>query len=153
MAEKKKKKDKGNTKRNYLKASRYLWLMFIFVIACNPIYVYTVQVDFLGLFGSFPNRSELENPEQDLSSELYSGDNKLLGKYFTSNRTLVDYDQLSPNLISALEVTEDIRFEKHSGIDLRSLVRVVANFGRAGGWVYDYPAIGQIIIWYPNRRV
>ena len=134
MAEtKKQQKTKTTNGKKYLKTSRYLWLIFLFVAACNPIYIYTVQVDFLGLFGPFPDRALLENPDQDLSSELYSVDNQLLGKYFTSNRTLVDYDQLSPNLINALEVTEDIRFEQHSGIDLRSLVRVVANLGQAGG--------------------
>jgi len=133
MAQKRKKIEKTKHGNKYIKLIRYLWLIFIFVVIFVPIYVYSVQFDFLGLFGSFPNRQLLENPEQDLSSELYSVDNQLLGKYFTSNRTLVDYDQLSPNLIRALEVTEDIRFESHSGIDLRSLIRVVLRFGRAGG--------------------
>jgi penicillin-binding protein 1A len=37
----------------------------------------------------------------------------------------VHFDELSPNLVKALLATEDIRFEKHSGIDLKGLFRVL----------------------------
>ena len=32
-----------------------------------------------------PSLQDLEKPESELSSELYSSDNKLLGKYFNKN--------------------------------------------------------------------
>src|SRR5690606_19595023 len=50
---------------------------------------------------------------------------KSLGKYFIENRAPIELDQVSQNLIEALIATEDARFVKHSGIDARSLFRVV----------------------------
>ncbi|PID95652.1 MAG: hypothetical protein CSA94_00500, partial [Bacteroidetes bacterium] len=78
-----------------------------------------------GWFGKIPTFEELENPKSNLASELYSADGKLLGKYFIENRSNTPYVNLSPHLINALVATEDVRFKKHSGIDFRSLFRVV----------------------------
>lgn len=78
-----------------------------------------------GKFGFMPSFEELENPKNILATEIYFEDGKILDKYFVSeNRTYVDYDNLPPHLIDALIATEDVRFYKHSGIDLRGLVRV-----------------------------
>ena len=77
-----------------------------------------------GWFGFMPTFEELENPNSELATEVYSADGVVLGKYYHQNRTFVDYDELSPNLINALIATEDIRFKEHSGIDLRGLLRV-----------------------------
>ncbi|MCL2291028.1 MAG: transglycosylase domain-containing protein [Bacteroidetes bacterium] len=73
-----------------------------------------------------PSFSELENPQTNLATEVYSSDGELLGKYYLENRSPCKYDDLSPHLISALKATEDVRFEKHSGIDVRALGRVFA---------------------------
>jgi len=76
-------------------------------------------------FGKMPTFKELENPENNLASEIYSEDGILLGNYFYQNRSYVNYNELSPNLVNALIATEDIRFHKHSGIDARGLGRVL----------------------------
>jgi penicillin-binding protein 1A len=72
-----------------------------------------------------PTFEELENPKSNLASEIYSADGKLLGTYYIENRSNIHFRDLSPNLINALIAAEDIRFEKHSGIDGKALVRVV----------------------------
>ena len=83
-----------------------------------------------------PSLQDLEKPESELSSELYSSDDKLLGKYFRYNRSPVKFDELSDELVTTLLVTEDIRFYDHSGIDLKGLVRasygVVKNIATLG---------------------
>lgn len=71
-----------------------------------------------------PTFEDLENPKNNLASEVYSEDSVLLGKIFIENRTFVEYENLSPHLINSLLATEDIRFRKHSGIDARGLARV-----------------------------
>ena len=101
-----------------------LWAVFIAGLLAIPLYIYTVSVNFLGLYGEMPDYAMLENPENDLSSELYSADNVLLGKYFRENRVNATFDELSPNLVNSLVAIEDERFEKHSGIDAKSLMRV-----------------------------
>ncbi|MDN4166145.1 transglycosylase domain-containing protein [Cytophagales bacterium LB-30] len=108
----------------YKKIGISLWIVFLSFIILFPLYIYSVSINFLNLYGDLPSYSALENPENDLSSELYSADGVLLGKYFRENRSQITYEDLSPNLINALIATEDYRFEKHSGIDLRSLFRV-----------------------------
>jgi penicillin-binding protein 1A len=78
----------------------------------------------LGLFGFMPSFDELENPQTYLASEIYSVDSALLGTYYIENRSRVSYRDISPELINALIATEDVRFRKHSGIDVKALGRV-----------------------------
>ncbi len=75
------------------------------------------------------------NPRNKYATEVYSADMQLLGRYFQDkeNRVGVYFADLSPDLIDALIATEDVRFYKHSGIDGKSLLRVLLKFGRAGG--------------------
>ncbi len=86
-----------------------------------------------GLFGKMPSVAELENPEADLASEIYSSDGVLMGKYYAENRSEVKYSEISPNVIHALIATEDERFYDHSGIDAQALARVVFTLGTQGG--------------------
>lgn len=86
-----------------------------------------------GVFGKMPSLQELENPEADLASEIYSADGKLMGKYYAENRSEVKYSEISPNVINALVATEDERFYDHSGIDARAVGRAIVSFGSDGG--------------------
>ena len=72
-----------------------------------------------------PTFEQLENPENNLASEIFSSDGELLGKYYFEDRSYVNYSDLSPHLVNCLIAAEDIRFTKHSGIDARSLGRVI----------------------------
>lgn len=110
----------------YPKFISALWLLFIGGFVAFIFYIYAVSINFLNLFGELPNLRSLENPKSELASELFSSDNELLGKYFRENRSPVDYEDLSDNLVNALIATEDIRFEDHAGIDPQSMVRVAA---------------------------
>ena len=110
-----------------------LWLLFGLGVAGLALYVLAVSVNFGGLFGKMPNLKTLENPRSELASEIYSADGVLLGKYFRENRTPAEFQDLPQNLIDALIATEDVRFEQHSGIDFRSIMRAVAGLGRSGG--------------------
>ena len=86
-----------------------------------------------GLFGKMPSLKELENPEADLASEVYTADGKLMGKYYAENRSEIKYSEISPNIINALIATEDERFKDHSGIDGKAVLRAIASGGSQGG--------------------
>ncbi|MBE3086825.1 MAG: transglycosylase domain-containing protein [Bacteroidetes bacterium] len=75
--------------------------------------------------GPMPSFDELENPEYYLASEVYSEDGVLLGKISIENLTWTEYKDFSPWLVDALIATEDIRYNRHSGIDMRGLCRAV----------------------------
>ncbi len=102
-----------------------LWIAVVVIMTIIPVTFSMVKNDAFGLFGGLPSLSALEKPDPDLSSELFSADGISLGKYYLKNRTPVTYDELSPELINTLLVTEDIRFKNHSGIDLRGLIRAI----------------------------
>ena len=78
-----------------------------------------------GWFGFMPSFEELENPKSNLATEVYSSDGEILGFIGIENRSNVYFSDLSPNLVNALIATEDVRFYEHSGIDFRSLFRVL----------------------------
>jgi penicillin-binding protein 1A len=110
-----------------------MWLLFAGGTLALLLYVGAVSINFMNLFGRMPNLKTLENPKSELASEIYSADGVLLGKYFRENRTPVEYKDLPQNVIDALIATEDVRFEEHSGIDFKSIMRAVAGLGRSGG--------------------
>ena len=70
-----------------------------------------------------PSFRQLENPEYYLAAEVFSEDGVLLGKISIENLTWTEYEELSPYLVDALIATEDIRYSRHSGIDIRGLGR------------------------------
>ncbi len=72
-----------------------------------------------------PGTRELRNIQNQVASEVYSADSVLLGRYFLQDRTEVKYTDIAPAVIDALIATEDIRFYQHSGVDYRSLGRVL----------------------------
>ncbi len=72
-----------------------------------------------------PSFEELENPKSNLASEIYSADGQLLGTFFIHNRSNVQYNEISPNMVNALLATEDVRFHYHSGVDIKSIFRVL----------------------------
>jgi penicillin-binding protein 1A len=79
-----------------------------------------------GKLGYMPTLTELENIESSLASEVYTADSVVMRRYyFKENRTFTGFDAISPHVIKALIATEDERFYKHSGIDLRGLLREV----------------------------
>ncbi len=94
----------------------FLVLMFlIFVLIYN------------GVIGYMPPVEELKNPTDRFASMIYSSDGVEMGRFFRSksNRVYVDYDEMSPYLMQALIATEDARFDSHSGIDGRAILRVL----------------------------
>jgi penicillin-binding protein 1A len=104
----------------------FLGLMPLFGI----LYLRYVQTD----DDSLPSVALLESQEELLATTVYAGDGSTeLGKYWKVNRTSVDYNQISPYIISALISTEDERYHEHSGIDAKAVGRALANMGKAGG--------------------
>ncbi len=60
-------------------------------------------------------------PELNVSSELYTADSVLLGRYYKQDRDPVPFDSISKNITNALIATEDVRFYKHHGVDFVGL--------------------------------
>ncbi|MEI6748876.1 MAG: penicillin-binding protein 1A [Bacteroidales bacterium] len=112
-------------KKKELKMGDWLkrfWKAFAATLVLIILMFFAISMGWLGFMPSF---EELENPKSNLASEVISADQELLGKYYIENRSNVHYSDLSPALVQALIATEDVRFEKHSGIDGRAMFRVI----------------------------
>ncbi|MDE6813128.1 MAG: transglycosylase domain-containing protein, partial [Duncaniella sp.] len=119
-----KKNPKGKKPRRYRGLIVTLWVIFASAIVGIFLFLFFV---YNGVIGYMPAVEELKNPTDRFASVLYSSDGKEIGRYFvgTGNRVYADFDEVSPHVIDALISTEDVRFEEHSGIDMRGLGRVL----------------------------
>ncbi|MFZ4524711.1 MAG: penicillin-binding protein 1A [Chlorobium sp.] len=68
-----------------------------------------------------PSLEELENPNPELASLVYSEDGVLLHKFFLKNRTFIPLKSIPRSTRYALIATEDVAFYSHWGVDLRRL--------------------------------
>ena len=114
----------------YLKGGIRLFLWFFLLLG---LYVFTLNYNFLYLTGEIPSVEELKNPKLNQSSEIYSQDGVMIGKFYAENRTPIKYENIPTSLINALIATEDARFYEHGGVDPRAIGRAVASLGREGG--------------------
>jgi penicillin-binding protein 1A len=110
------------------------WILFALPFAFVTFLFIMISKEKLGPMPSF---TDLENPKNKLAAEVYSEDGILLGKYYQQNRTWTEYKEISPYVVEALIATEDIRYYRHSGIDIRALGRAFTGFltgkNRGGG--------------------
>lgn len=119
MSETTKKKTKTNNFKKYIKV---MWGTYFCFLLAGIVFFVLLS---LGVLGFMPTFEQLENPKANLATEVYSDSGELMGYIGIQNRSNVTYKDISPNLINALVATEDVRFYEHSGIDLRSLFRVL----------------------------
>lgn len=125
-----KKKQGGKDLKHWLKR---FWLLYLSILGFLVLFFTAMS---FGLLGFMPSFEELENPKSNLASEVYSADQEVLGKYYIENRSNVHFSDLSPNLVNAIVATEDARFYKHSGVDVKALFRVtfgILTFSKQGG--------------------
>ncbi len=117
----------------YAKFIRTMYRFFLGTTVASILFIVAVNYNFLWLFGGMPSLYELENPKSQLASLMISEDGQEIGKYFRENRNPLEFEQLPENIVNTLVSTEDARFTSHSGIDIRSMFRVVFSLGTAGG--------------------
>lgn len=117
----------------YASFIRFMYRFFFGTTAASILFIVAVNYNFLWLFGGMPSLYELENPKSQTASLIISEDGQEIGKYFRENRNPLEFEQLPENIVNTLVSTEDARFTSHSGIDIRSMFRVVFSLGTAGG--------------------
>ena len=114
-------------------------IIFIWLTILSPfIFVFSlVSLASFEFFGPLPTFDQLENPQNNLATEIISSDSVVIGKYFFENRTSAIREDIPQQFINALLSTEDIRYRDHSGIDVRALFRAVygvfSGKGQSGG--------------------
>ena len=116
------------------KITKWFWILLV-----TPILLIVLLLLLVWAFADIPSFEELENPDSKLATQIIAEDGEILNTFHIENRSFVSYEELSPNLVHAAVATEDIRFYEHSGIDFRSLARVLVktllmgDSGQGGG--------------------
>ncbi len=101
-------------------------LLKLFVAGVTFMGVFLSLV-YIGLFGKIPGVNELSLIKNNSASEVYSADNKMIGKFFLENRRNIENIHISSHVINALVATEDSRFFEHKGLDYVSMGRVMVH--------------------------
>ena len=96
---------------------RYLVIAIYFII----ILVCAIQLNFLWLFGYSPTKKDIVMPSVNISTELYTADSVLIGRYFDEDRNPIPFDSIPKSVTNALIATEDVRFYSHNGVDFFGL--------------------------------
>lgn len=127
QATKKTPKAKAKVKPKYGRQKAWLWL-----VGLAPLLGIGSLV-LLASYGNLPDTETLANPKTELATRVFSADGKLIGRYYSENRSDARFGELPDNLVKALVSTEDARFYSHSGIDFIGLARAIAYMGSRGG--------------------
>ncbi len=112
------------------------YTLLFYGFAAAALFLIALNLNLFWLFGKMPSVDDLDNPKSEIASDIISSDNKIIGKFFFENRSTMTYSEIPENFKDALLATEDVRFAMHSGIDARSMLRVVGGvltFDRKGG--------------------
>ncbi|MEN9281458.1 MAG: hypothetical protein RL594_393 [Bacteroidota bacterium] len=75
------------------------------------------------LSSGLPTLEQLENPPQELATQVYSADGVMLDLYATTRRTNIGYDSIPPAFIHALIATEDRAFYDHWGVHMTRIFK------------------------------
>ncbi|MEN9795073.1 MAG: hypothetical protein RLZZ150_50, partial [Bacteroidota bacterium] len=75
------------------------------------------------LSDGLPTLDQLEDPRQDLATQVYSSDGVLLEHFATTRRTYTPYDSIPQSFVHALIATEDREFYNHWGVHAVRIVK------------------------------
>jgi penicillin-binding protein 1A len=116
----------------YRKFNHIFWAIFLAPIVFVGFLFFLAAI---GKLGYMPPIEDLENPKINLATLILSEDNQVLGQIYhgNQNRTHIDYERLPKNLVDAIIASEDIRFYKHSGVDIKGTLRAFIFLGKRGG--------------------
>ncbi|MCF8070300.1 MAG: PBP1A family penicillin-binding protein [Desulfobacterales bacterium] len=98
---------------------------------------------FVGLFRDLPQIRLLEDFKPSAVTRIYSSEKRLLAELFIEKRTPVPFEIMPDYLIKALLTTEDRNFYKHSGIDIKGILRAIIKDILAGEFVEGASTITQ----------
>ena len=101
----------------------------------------------IGAFFAFthdlPQIQSLENFRPHTLTRIYSVNKVLLDEVYLEKRDPVPLGQIPPYLRAALVATEDRKFYKHSGVDVKGIARAILKDIKAGKFVEGASTITQ----------
>ena len=115
-----------------------VFFLLIFGVICGSL-----AGAFIALTHDLPQIRSLENFKPDAVTRIYSTDQVLLAELFIEKREPVPLETIPRLLKAALVATEDRKFYKHSGVDLKGITRAIIKDIKAGEFVEGASTITQ----------
>jgi penicillin-binding protein 1A len=120
------------------KTKLIVFFLLIFGVICGSL-----TGAFIALTHDLPQIRSLENFKPDAVTRIYSTDQVLLAELFIEKREPVPLETIPRLLKAALVATEDRKFYKHSGVDLKGITRAIIKDIKAGEFVEGASTITQ----------
>ena len=102
---------------------------------------------FVGAFFAFtrdlPQIQSLESFRPHAVTRIYSANKVVLDEIYLEKRDPIPLKQIPPYLKSALVATEDRKFYRHSGVDVKGIARAIIKDIKAGKFVEGASTITQ----------
>lgn len=112
-----------------IELSKLAWKL-IFAITIITATIITAVV--IHIEANLPPVDMLRDVQLQVPLKIYSADGKLIAEYGEKRRTPLTLSQIPKQLKDAVIATEDHRFYKHPGVDLRGLMRALVNLVSKG---------------------
>jgi len=124
---------------SYLRISRSA----IILLFCGGAFCGILLGLFIGLTRDLPQIRSLESFSPSEVTRIVSSDEVLLAEIFLEKRHPVPLKEIPEYLKAALIATEDRKFYRHSGVDLKAVIRAIYKDIRAGEFVEGASTITQ----------
>jgi penicillin-binding protein 1A len=98
---------------------------------------------FFAFTHDLPQIRNLETFRPHAVTRVYSAHQELLAELYIEKRDPVPLQSIPPYLTAALVATEDRKFYKHSGVDIKGIARAILKDIQAGGFVEGASTITQ----------
>jgi penicillin-binding protein 1A len=120
------------------KSKLSIFLLLIVGVICGSL-----AGAFFAFTHDLPQIRSLENFRPDAVTRIYSSDKVVLAELFIEKREPVSLEAIPRFLKDALVATEDRKFYKHSGVDLKGIARAIIKDIKAGEFVEGASTITQ----------
>lgn len=122
----------------FRKIPRWFWVAVFGGVFCGA-----AAGAFIGLTRDLPQIQSLESYSPSAVTRIFSEDQELLAEVYLEKRDPVPLDAIPPDLTSALIATEDRKFYRHSGVDLKAVIRAAVKDLMAGAFKEGASTITQ----------
>lgn len=117
--------------------------IIIFIVLLAGISAGVLAGAFFAFTRDLPQIRNLETFRPHAVTRVYSADKELLAELFLEKRDPVPLESIPRYLTAALVATEDRKFYKHSGVDIKGIARAIIKDIRAGRFVEGASTITQ----------
>ena len=104
---------------------RLLKILLIAVLFSTALVLGGLVGTYFAVKRTVPDISSLEKYEPNILTSIFADDGKIIKEIGPEKRIVISYDQIPEVLRKAILATEDPRFFKHKGIDVRGVLRAV----------------------------